>query len=94
MNVITSKGQKLKTNKRGRINFTALDILAGFNSDAMKQSILKLTIVDNLIEIERDVISTCLRKVSNIRPSNSVFQSSITGSKELRGELGHHQIDL
>ena len=65
MNVITSKGQKLKTNKRGRINFTALDILAGFNSDAMKQFF-----------------------------ENSVFQSSITGSKELRGELGHHQIDL
>lgn len=53
MNVITSKGQKLKTNKRSRINFTALDILAGFNSDAMKQFVLKLTIVDNLRDRKR-----------------------------------------
>lgn len=53
MNVITSKGQKLKTNKRGRINFTALDILAGFNSDAMKQFNLKLTIVDNFRDRKR-----------------------------------------
>lgn len=53
MNVTTSKGQKLKTNKRGRINFTALDILAGFNSDAMKQFNLKLTIVDNLRDRKR-----------------------------------------
>ena len=53
INVITSKGQKLKTNKRGRIIFTTLDILAGFNSDAMKQFILKLTIVDNLRDRKR-----------------------------------------